>query len=81
MTYAGFTGELGKWMFDDFWKPNLPGIKKFSDFYPGAFAFHWHNRWGVNILPTSPFGLAQQYYQAEWLKLYPEFGTPFAKVD
>jgi hypothetical protein len=65
-------GKLGKWQFDDFWKPDLPGVATFGDFYPGAFAFHWHNRWMNPIAPNSPFALARDYYEEQVRLLYPD---------
>jgi hypothetical protein len=62
-------GTLGKWMFDDFWKKDLPGVKKLYDFFPGTFAIHWHNRYNNPIYPTAPIGLAKAHFDKEFDKL------------
>ena len=29
-------------------------VVNFENFFPGAFTFHWHNRWTVNVHKKSP---------------------------
>jgi hypothetical protein len=32
-------------------------IRSYQDFFPGAFAYHWHNFWGAKQYKRSYFGL------------------------
>jgi hypothetical protein len=46
--------------FDEFFAPVDSGprrkpVRSFQDFFPGAFAYHWHNRWDVAAHPSSYF--------------------------
>jgi hypothetical protein len=39
-----------------------PGGGSLRDFFPGAFAFHWHNHWSTPVEPGSPFArLAREF--------------------
>jgi hypothetical protein len=42
--------------FDDEFRPK-PTVRSYRDFFPGAFAYHWHNRWDVPEHEDSYFGL------------------------
>lgn len=33
--------------------------------FPGAFAYHWHNRWGAEVAPRSPFAQLLAALEAE----------------
>jgi len=49
--FAGFFRKFG-WRF----KRN-PAVRSYRDFFPGAFAYHWHNCWDEREHPDSYFGL------------------------
>lgn len=34
-----------------------PNINSYRDFFPGAFAYHWHNKWDAKEVENSYFGL------------------------
>jgi hypothetical protein len=40
--------------FKDFFT-NQCTVSSYKDFFPGAYAFHWHNRWDLAIVPGSFF--------------------------
>ena len=42
--------------FDDQFRPK-PSVRSYRDFFPGAFAYHWHNLWGAPEHEDSYFGL------------------------
>ena len=48
--------------FDDFFRPfglrfrRRRGVGSMRDFFPGAFAYHWHNFWDAREVPSSYFG-------------------------
>jgi hypothetical protein len=37
-------------------------IRSYQDFFPGAFAYHWHNFWDASEDPNSYFGLFNQEF-------------------
>jgi glycosyl transferase-like sugar-binding protein len=40
------------------------GIRSHRDFFPGAFAYHWHNFWDAPEQPDSYFGLFDREFDA-----------------
>ncbi|ORX89003.1 hypothetical protein K493DRAFT_235000 [Basidiobolus meristosporus CBS 931.73] len=38
--------------------------RAFENFFPGAFAYHWHNNWNTPILPGSWFGVMKQEFDS-----------------
>lgn len=39
------------------WFKQNPAVRSYRDFFPGAFAYHWHNFWDVREHKDSYFGL------------------------
>ena len=56
--------------FEDFFKPLDGGFRPRSitqpiaDFFPGAFAYHWHNCWDLPELENSYFALFDRWFDA-----------------
>ena len=46
--------------FDQFFQKNASP----DEFYPGAIAYHWHNRWGLEIDEDSRFAKLERRYWA-----------------
>ena len=46
--------------FDQFFKKSASP----DEFYPGAIAYHWHNRWGLEIDEDSQFARLERRYRA-----------------
>lgn len=50
--------KLSNLTLDSMWSVKSPGfINTASDIFPGAFGFHWHNRWEDSPLPDSPMDI------------------------
>ncbi len=53
--------------FDDFFMtvtpPDKDKIKSYKDFYPGALAYHWHNRWSLVEEENSYFCVFEKEFQ------------------
>lgn len=49
---------------DRFFQPTTEAIST-KTFFPGAFAYHWHNRWNVDVPRDSPFGQLVEQLEAE----------------
>ncbi|HEY7535740.1 MAG TPA: glycosyltransferase, partial [Thermodesulfobacteriota bacterium] len=47
--------------FDTYFRRNL-AIRSYRDFFPGAFAYHWHNCWNAQEHKDSYFGLFNQEF-------------------
>ncbi|CAG8570973.1 12631_t:CDS:1 [Acaulospora colombiana] len=44
-------------------------VRKPEGFFPGSFAYHWHNNWAVPIHPTSWAGVLQTAYDEFLMRL------------
>lgn len=49
--FADFFKEFGEGYDKD------PNINSYRNFFPGAFAYHWHNKWDAEEVENSYFGL------------------------
>ena len=56
--------------FLDFFRPfdaqfeRSESLRSHQDFFPGAFAFHWHNQWATAAVGNSYFGLFDRDFDA-----------------
>jgi Glycosyltransferase sugar-binding region containing DXD motif len=57
--FEGFFRKFG-WRF----RPR-GGTHSYSDFFPGAFAYHWHNQWDASEHENSYFGRFSREFDAE----------------
>lgn len=48
--------------FDNFFKEKKQEMESYTDFFPGAFAYHWHNRWEMDIEIKSYFSQLEKYF-------------------
>jgi hypothetical protein len=54
--FADFFHKFGWWF------GRKPAIRSYQDFFPGAFAYHWHNCWAAPEHKDSYFGLFNQEF-------------------
>jgi len=40
--------------FEELFEESVESVR-LESFHPGAFAYHWHNRWNTSVHPSSPF--------------------------
>jgi hypothetical protein len=57
--FRGFFRRFGPRAF-----PQTAPILTYRDFFPGAFAYHWHNYWDVPEIADSYFGFFYQEFEA-----------------
>lgn len=63
------SGEATGEFFDDFFAPldeasfKENNIKSYRDYYPGAMAYHWHNRWKLPEYENSYFGMFEKEFK------------------
>jgi hypothetical protein len=53
--------------FDDFFRPFddqflRPNLRSHNEFFPGAFAYHWHNRWNAPESDDSFYGILNDLF-------------------
>lgn len=62
-------GEATDKYFDSFFEPveesdeRFRKITSYKDFYPGALAYHWHNRWELPECDNSCFGMLEKEFK------------------
>lgn len=66
--WTGYKEGMPLKNFEDFFKefnsdfPKLETINSFKDFFPGVYAYHWHNQWNVTTFKNSYWGIFNEEF-------------------
>ena len=70
--WTGYETGMPLKTFDDFFRQfsdEFPQtVNSYRDFFPGAYAYHWHNRWNHPVFKDSYFGIFYKEFAEELQK-------------
>ncbi len=57
---GSYTYPITNW--DEFFQKKISEETKYNNFFEGCYAFHWHNRWGIEVVENSYFDMFDKQF-------------------